>query len=432
MCINGNKPSENMEYITKTEGIGGTIKYYYEDFNVSEISYFNSNSNGKYLIAELEKKNWDLNHCIKIISNKLNISYKRIGFAGTKDKRAVTRQKISIYNINKEQLESISIKDIHLKYLGYSNKKIEIGDLIKNKFEINIRFLKYNKQKTKLLIENITNEIISIGGVPNYYGIQRFGDKREITHLIGYYILKRDYKQAVLTYLTSISCEEDEDTKKMRKYILKEMNFKEALKICPLYLSPERTLLDSLIKNNNNYLDSILNFPNNLFMMFIHSYQSQIFNCIISERLKRNLKLNEAIIGDIVCYQTKEKTPKISSIEKVTIDNIDGINNLIKKKRAYITAPLIGYDTIIASGIPGEIEKTIFEKTKLNISDFNFENEKNKNIHKFSSRGTRKEILLVVEPTFSIVGDDNNFFVNMKFELPKGSYATTILREYIK
>lgn len=194
MCINGNKPSENMEYITKTEGIGGTIKYYCEDFDVSEISYFNSNSNGKYLIAELEKKNWDLNHCIKIISNKLNISYKRIGFAGTKDKRAVTRQKISIYNINKEKLESISIKDIHLKYLGYSNKKIEIGDLIKNKFEINIRFLKYNKQKTKLLIENITNEIISIGGVPNYYGIQRFGDKREITHLIGYYILKRDYK----------------------------------------------------------------------------------------------------------------------------------------------------------------------------------------------------------------------------------------------
>lgn len=77
-----------------------------------------------------------------------------------------------------------------------------------------------------------------------------------------------------MTYLTYISCEEDEDTKKMRQYILKEMNFKEALKICPLYLSPERTLLDSLIKNNNNYLDSILNFPNNLFMMFIHSYQS--------------------------------------------------------------------------------------------------------------------------------------------------------------
>ena len=274
MNIEENKPSKNMEYITKTDGIGGIIKYNYEDFNVIEVSNFNNVPDGKYLIAELYKKNWDLNHCIKVISNKLNISYKRIGFAGTKDKRAITIQKISIYNIKKEQLESISIKDINLKYLGYSNKKIEIGDLIKNKFEVTIRHLKYDKQKTISLIENTTKEIVFNGGVPNYYGIQRFGDKREITHLIGYYILKRNYKQAVLTYLTYYSEQEDESTKKMRQYILKEMNFKEALKICPLYLSPERTLLESLIKNKEDYLDSILNFPNNLFMMFIHSYQS--------------------------------------------------------------------------------------------------------------------------------------------------------------
>lgn len=143
--------------------------------------------------------------------------------------------------------------------------------------------------------------------------------------------------------------------------------------------------------------------------------------------------LNEATIGDIVCYITKDKIPNTLKLEKVTEQNIDGINNLIKRNRAYLTAPLIGYNTEIASGLPGEIEKYIFSKTKLNFSDFNFDNEKNKSIHHISSKGIRKEILLVVDPLYEIVDDTNDsFIVKMTFELPKGSYATTVLREYMK
>lgn len=114
------------------------------------------------------------------------------------------------------------------------------------------------------------------------------------------------------------------------------------------------------------------------------------------------------------------------------MENIDGINNLIKKKRAYITAPLIGYDTIMASGIPGEIERYIFNQSNLYTYDFDFKNEKNKKIHKYSSKGTRKEIVLFVDPIYEIINDNKTFTVKMKFELPKGSYATTLLREYMK
>lgn len=183
-----------MLYLTKQCGIGGILKYYPEDFVVTEISNFKEDKNGKYLILELKKKNWDMNKCIKKISKILNISYKRIGFAGTKDKKAITTQKISIYNLNNLDIKHINIKDINLNVLGFSNKSIELGDLIKNKFSIIIRSLKYNKEKTLELLQDITEEIRNNNGVPNYYGIQRFGEKREITHIIGYYILKREFK----------------------------------------------------------------------------------------------------------------------------------------------------------------------------------------------------------------------------------------------
>lgn len=422
----------NNKYLTKSNRIGGSLKCYPEDFIVTEISSFKKASNGNYIILELIKTNWDLNHFIKFISKMLGISSKRIGFAGTKDKKAITTQKISIYNIQENQINLLNIKDIKLNVLGYSNKQIEIGDLIKNQFSIIIRNLEYNKETTLNILNLITKEIIDNNGVPNYYGVQRFGDKRPITHLVGYYLLKREFKTAVMIYLTYFSNEEEESAKKMRIHVLNTEHFKEGLKLCPQYLGYEKIILNSLIKQPSNFLDSILCLPDNLCMMFIHAYQSQLFNCIISQRLSCNLKLNEAIIGDIVCYNTKDKIPDPKNLEKVTSENINGINNLIKKQRTYITAPLIGYETEFASGQQGEIEKNIFNKSKLTLSDFYFNDIENNKIKVLYSKGLRKEILLIVKPKYEIVELLKDYIVKIDFELPKGSYATTVLREYMK
>ncbi len=261
-------------FLTSTCGIGGILKSIPEDFIVNEVSEFKYSNFGKYLILEITKKNWDLYHCIKYISKILNISYKRIGFAGTKDKRAITTQKISIYNIKKENIEKLNIKDISFRFLGYSNVPIKIGDLIKNNFSIIIRNLKYDLEFTRELLKKITEEINSNGGVPNYYGPQRFGEQREITHLIGRLLVHRNFKDAVMTYLTYCSCNEEDASKKMRMYILKTEDFKGGLKLCPDYLGHEKTILNSLIKYPSNFLHSILSLPKNLCMMFIHSFQS--------------------------------------------------------------------------------------------------------------------------------------------------------------
>jgi tRNA pseudouridine13 synthase len=164
--------------------------------------------------------------------------------------------------------------------------------------------------------------------------------------------------------------------------------------------------------------------------MFVHAYQSYIYNTIICARIKKGLPLNRAVVGDIVCFKNKAGLPDNSRNERVTEDNIDGMNNLVRRNRAFVTAPLIGHSSELASGVPGEIERGVIEELNVPIEGF-----KVPSMEELSSKGLRREILLSADPKYTIGEDELNegkYKVTLDFSLPKGSYATTILREYMK
>lgn len=91
------------------------------------------------MIAALTKENWDTHNVIRELSRRLGISRNRIGFAGTKDKIAVTTQKISIWDVTEDELARVRIADVSLEMLGRANKPVSLGDLYGNEFEIVIR-----------------------------------------------------------------------------------------------------------------------------------------------------------------------------------------------------------------------------------------------------------------------------------------------------
>ena len=105
------------------------IKQIPEDFIVTEINDIKFNNNGQYYYFTLKKKNYNTLRAIQAIAKKLRINEKNIGFAGNKDKNALTEQIISIKNGNKN-IENIKIKDIELKYFGKGDEKIYLGNLI--------------------------------------------------------------------------------------------------------------------------------------------------------------------------------------------------------------------------------------------------------------------------------------------------------------
>ncbi len=417
-------------YSTDTEGLGGRLRQEVEDFVVREITNREEGKEGKYLILEITKRDWDTHHLTRTLAKILQISQKRIGVAGTKDKRALTTQKISIFDIDASKVENIHLKDIELKVLGRSRKSIELGDLWGNDFIITIRDIASSPEETKKLLDMTTNEILAQSGVPNFFGIQRFGSIRPVTHLVGKAIVEGDFEKAALLYIAEPFPDEPDDTKKARQFVKETLDFKEGLKIYPLRLGHERAMMNHLIANPNDFAGAFLVLPKNLYKMFVHGYQSYIYNIILCRRIEKGFPLNQAVEGDIVCFKNNAGLPDSSKTEKVAADTVAAVNRLIKRNRAFITAPLPGFSTEFASGIPGEIEQEVLQELRVPLEGFDITE-----IPEMSSKGTRREVLLQAEPKFELAADELNPGKSkavLEFMLPKGSYATIVLREYMK
>ena len=190
-------------FFSKTSGIGGKLRKKSEDFNVEEVVsipgrshwiWMQESYNGKHQIVKIKANNWDTHVLVKELSRKLNIGQKSIGFAGTKDKRAITTQHFSV-KTSRENLSAINLENIELEFLHSSIKPIRLGNLVGNKFKIKVTSSSNNN--------NITNIFSELEGFfPNYFGVQRFGAVRPITHIVGEKIVQGDYEGAVLDYLT--------------------------------------------------------------------------------------------------------------------------------------------------------------------------------------------------------------------------------------
>lgn len=408
-------------YVTRTPGIGGVMRKIPEDFIVEEIFDEDHYEGGRYLVIEVEKRDWDTHKLIREIARALRISQRRISFAGTKDRRAVTRQRMAIMNLDEDELMDLRIPDLRISVLGRTNRPLGLGDLRGNRFRIVIRDLAVDADSARGRMERITSEISEIGGVPNYFGVQRFGEIRPVTHLVGEAIIRGDLERAVFTYLAMPFPDEPEETRAAREELWETGDVRAALRRYPRHLTYELAMLNHLVSTPGDHAGALSVLPENLRRMFVHAYQSYLFNRMLSMRLRSCLSF-EPVEGDIVCF-SRDGMPDVSRTERVRAENIEAIKRLFDRKRAFVTLPLIGYESELADGEQGEIERQILESEGISRESFSV-----KICPDLSSRGARRPALLQVEPQIDLRED----CACIQFSLPPGSYATVVLREYMK
>jgi tRNA pseudouridine13 synthase len=407
-------------YITDSSGCGGVIRSSPQDFLVDEVFEELSYEGGRYLVLEVEKTDWDMHHLIREMARRLRISQKRFGWAGTKDKRAVTVQRISIMNLDEAELKRITLPGLKIKVLGRTNRSVGLGDLLGNRFRITIRDLACPEPGATLA--RITEETMQQKGVPNYFGVQRFGETRPVTHKVGEALARGKIEEAVYIYLALPFSGEPERTREARERLWVSRDIPSALKDFPEYLHHELAMLNYLAEHPGDYAHSFDVLSVNLKRLFVHAYQSYLFNKILSHRLDAKLELDRAIEGDVVCF-AKEGLPDMDRQQAVTMENIEAVRRLAERGRAFVTLPLIGFETKLAEGIQGEIERAVLNGEQ--VSQGNFRVEENPEL---GSRGTRRAALCAVKPQIRVEGN----IAELEFVLPKGSYATVVLREYMK
>ncbi|WP_457752199.1 tRNA pseudouridine(13) synthase TruD [Thermococcus sp.] len=402
-------------YLSEKSGIGGKIKSQPEDFVVMEEPLPGIFDGKKHAIFLLKKCNWDTMGVIKEIAKRAGISHREVGFAGTKDRHAVTYQHISVPVVAKEKVESLQIRDVELRFVSYG-RFIKLGHLLGNRFRIIVRDVGEDAfEKAKEIIRELRGK----EGFPNYFGYQRFGERRVVNHLIGKLLLQGDFEKAAKLFLgyADGSMKGDE----ARRNFWETGDVDRALEEFPRFLRYERTLLYTY-KKTGSWRKAFLSLPLPIMRIFIHAYQSYLFNLYLSRRIEE-LPLNEPLVGDIV-VQVKGGMPYRDRTYRVTETNINFVREKVGRNEAMISGPLFGFAMRRANGIPGEIEMKILEEEGIDLQTFR------KLPKPMAEPGGRRELL--TRPLGMRYGYVPGIGMCFWFFLPKGVYATSVLREIMK
>ncbi|MFO7990958.1 MAG: tRNA pseudouridine(13) synthase TruD [Thermoplasmata archaeon] len=412
-------------FYTSIPGIGGRLKKYPEDFQVEENIDKDKieESEGEYTIAKVWSRNWETNRLVRRFSKLLGISRRGISFAGTKDKRAVTTQWMS-FHTEPDDLDIIDLKDVEISDIRRSHRPLYIGAHESNTFDIKVREIDLTHDEIKKRTDSIGSEIQDIGGFPNYFGVQRFGTLRPITHLVGKKLIMGDFQGAVKMYIANPMESESGGCREARERLEETWDYKEALSNYPKILTFERSMIHYLAKKTEDYIGALQELPDNLLKMFVHAYQSYLFNKMLSRRLQKGLPLKDALAGDILLPADRNGAPNVDTPVHITDRNLEKASNMVRGGKAYVSAPLFGFSSKFSEGEQGEIEKEIIEKENIDKRDFVIPE-----ISNLSSKGTRRSIFAPVHDLNWSVEPD---CFNIKFTLLKGTYATTLLREFMK
>jgi len=411
-------------FFSDTAGSGGKLKMEAEDFVVDEVSkYPPEKPDGKVCVARVTATNWETNRLVRHMSKSLGISRNRIGFAGTKDKRAVTSQLMS-FEAPVDEVMALRLSQVRVEG-GYAAKRgMTIGDLVGNNFKIRVRDARLRGGELSSSLLGTREALEGLGGFPNFFGVQRFGTVRPVTHLVGRAIVKGDLEQAVLLYIGNPSEEEDEASRAAREALQRDRDYAAALKEFPWKLTFERMVIGFLDRNPDDFAGAICVLPTNLQMMFVHAYQSYLFNLMLSERMRRGIPLNAPIVGDVVLPADKDGNPDHDKQVPVTRANVDLVEKQGRDRRAFVSATLFGSESVLAEGEMGEIERSAIEREGLSPRDFLVPA-----IPHCSSRGSRRELVCEYRDLRLDIGEDE---YTASFFLGKGCYATVLLRELMK
>ena len=376
-------------YATKSVGTGGTIKKSNDDFKVKELlseKALKTISNDHGLSVYILKKNGiDTSHALRDVEKRFGLVLKSLGL---KDANAVTEQYVFSKTISKS-FETIQGKNYSLKRLGFVKKPLSKKDMVGNHFEIKV------ENPLKHISNFNENEKIL-----NFFGYQRFGSKRPITHLVGKAIIQKDYQAALDLLLNYSSHYDTEENNTNRKIIAERTSELSVIDKIPKSMDIEIILLKKLSETKDLKI-VIRSIPLHMRRFYIQAYQSYIYNKTLSLAFDYGEELFSAKEGD-VCFDRNYILGKFQN-----------------DPSQMLAIPLVGHSYFKKTRFDFYIQK-ILDEEEVSLNDFFI-----KDFQEISIEGGFRNAIMQC----------NNFQINeniVKFHLSRGSYATIILREILK
>ena len=412
----------SLTYLTADlPGIGGRLKERPEDFLVEEQPLYEASGSGEHLYLFVEKRQQTTSDVVRRLAKLFGVRRSDIGYAGLKDKHAITRQHFSIYlpdpKHEEKYLSRFEFLPYTLLWARRHENKLRRGHLSSNRFVILLRQV----DPTAVVVARRTLDRLCTKGVPNYIGHQRFG-YRQCNHLLGRSLIERQWK-ALLDRMLGAPEQDLGSTTAEGRALYEADDYLGALANWPRYLRHDRQALDALRQGRSTH-EAVMAIESQQLEFLINAFQSAIFNKVLDQRIcDPALPFDQLVPGDLAW---KHDNRSLFAVDEATAELENAPQGRVPSKQVSPSGPMWGPNMTRASGEPGRCELAALADLQMSEADLAA-------VDHVPVYGTRRPLRVhLQDPDVSGGVDEHGPYIRVAFDLPRGSFATVVLREVMK
>lgn len=389
--------------------VPGVLKRFYEDFRVDEVPLYEPAGHGDHVFFRIEKLGLSTHRAVGNIARALGVRPGDVGVAGLKDARAVTTQWLSVEHVAPERVLALELPRIRVLEAARHPRKLRIGHLRANRFTIRLR----NTDLARLRDVRGVLDTLSRRGVPNYFGEQRFGTRGD-TGRIGRALILGDHATAI-ALIAGAPDETDTDDARRARELFEAGRYGEAAATYPRGYDAAVRVARAMSRYDGDVHRAIRALDRRSRRFYVHAFQSELFNRVLAQRIDT---LDRVLDGDLAM---KHDTGGIFLVEDTAAEQ-----PRVDRFEISPTGPLFGQKMKSPTGAPAAVERQILDAEGIDVDAFPATGPDR-------VPGSRRALRFPVEDATVEPGNDEaGAFLEFRFTLPPGSYATTLLREICK
>lgn len=398
--------TDTYPYLTSDiPGTGGIFKESIEDFEVTELPLYTPCGSGEHAYMVVEKKGLTTLEMLHRLAKATGIPEREIGYAGMKDARGVTRQTVSVPRVAPEQLLALEIPGVRILSAVRHNNKLRLGHLSGNSFRIRLR------QVCDGALQHAAAalDILRGRGVPNYFGEQRYGSQGN-SAAIGRSLLQGDCEGAVRALIGTPEAVRDE---RWQRGIVafRDGDLPAALELFPGSCRTEREIVRTLLRRPGEWDRGVKAIHPRLISLYLSACQSELFDGVVAARMP---DIDAILAGDIACKHANGACFRVEDLQEA--------RQRAASFEISATGPMFGRKMLLPDGAVAAMEGAVLDAAGLSPESFTRDGQ-------FRTEGERRPLRVpLMDPKAWMDGEE----LLLEFALPKGAYATSVLREIMK
>lgn len=415
----------NQHYITtEFPPLGGRIKERVEDFLVDEQPLYQPGGSGEHIYLFIQKRNMSTPQAARVLADHFGVPMRAVGFAGMKDKVAMTRQVFSIHVPGKklEDFPMLQHEQLGLMWADYHANKLRRGHLAGNRFSIKIRGV---PATGALLAHKVLRRLEKVG-LPNRFGEQRFGNTGR-NHLVGRSLIAGDPQGVLDAILAPLEGEADtRDSQREGRAAYRQGEFAEALEHFSRESRTERQLLGALARGATP-ARAVKMIGVEEELLYLSAFQSFLFNEVLDQRVS-DRTFDVLLAGDLAI---KHVNRAVFDVAAEMLEGAAGeeLRHRLSSFEISPSGPMWGARMKRASGEIGERELAALRASEITPEILEAYDRRRPNRVSGERRALRAQL---TDPDVEGGVDEHGGYVRVAFDLPRGAYATAVLREIMK